>query len=283
MSDAITAIDPHQAQPTSLVALIESLWRNRHLIVQMTRREVVGRYKGSVLGLAWSFLTPILMLAVYTFVFSVVFKARWGTDGDESKTQFALVLFVGMIVHGLFAEVLNRAPGLILSNINYVKKVVFPLDVLPVIAMGAALFHASISLAVLLIAFALFNGYLHWTAIFIPVVLLPLVILTLGVAWIFASLGVFLRDVGQTVGIITTMMLFLAPIFYPVTALPEDVRPLIMANPLTFIIEEARGVVILGRMPEWTGLGIYTLAATAVAWAGFAWFQKTRKGFADVL
>ena len=239
MSDTITAIDPHAAQPTSLVALIESLWRNRHLIVQMTRREVVGRYKGSALGLAWSFLTPILMLAVYTFVFSVVFKARWGTDGDESKTQFALVLFVGMIVHGLFAEVLNRAPGLILSNVNYVKKVVFPLDVLPVIAMGAALFHASISLAVLLIAFALFNGYLHWTIIFVPVVLLPLVILTLGVAWIFASLGVFLRDVGQTVGIITTMMLFLAPIFYPVAALPEEVRPLIMANPLTFIIEEA--------------------------------------------
>ena len=283
MSDAITAIDPHAAQPTSLVALIESLWRNRHLIVQMTRREVVGRYKGSALGLAWSFLTPILMLAVYTFVFSVVFKARWGTDGDESKTQFALVLFVGMIVHGLFAEVLNRAPGLILSNVNYVKKVVFPLDVLPVIAMGAALFHASISLAVLLIAFALFNGYLHWTIIFVPVVLLPLVILTLGVAWIFASLGVFLRDVGQTVGIITTVMLFLAPIFYPITALPEEMRPWIMANPLTFIIEEARGVVILGRMPEWTGLGIYTLAATAVAWAGFAWFQKTRKGFADVL
>ena len=283
MSDAITPIDPHAAQPTSLVALIKSLWRNRYLIAQMTRRDVVGRYKGSVLGLVWSFLTPILMLVVYTFVFSVVFKARWGTDGDESKTQFALVLFVGMIVHGLFAEVLNRAPGLILSNVNYVKKVVFPLDVLPVIAMGAALFHASISLAVLLIAFALFNGYLHWTIIFVPVVLLPLVILTLGVAWIFASLGVFLRDVGQTVGIITTVMLFLAPIFYPVTALPEEVRPLIMANPLTFIIEEARGVVILGRMPEWTGLGIYTLAATAVAWAGFAWFQKTRKGFADVL
>lgn len=283
MSDAITAIDPHQAQPTSLVALIESLLRNRQLIVQMTRREVAGRYKGSVLGLAWSFLTPILMLAVYTFVFSVVFKARWGTDGDESKTQFALVLFVGMIVHGLFAEVLNRAPGLILSNVNYVKKVVFPLDVLPVIAMGAALFHASISLAVLLIAFALFNGYLHWTVIFIPVVLLPLVILTLGVAWILASLGVFLRDVGQTVGIITTVMLFLAPIFYPITALPEEIRPWIMANPLTFIIEEARKVLILGRMPHWTGLGMYTLVATAVAWAGFAWFQKTRKGFADVL
>ena len=283
MNDAITPIDPHAPQPTSLVALITSVWRNRRLIVQMTRREVVGRYKGSVLGLVWSFLTPILMLAVYTFVFSVVFKARWSIDGDESKTQFALVLFVGMIVHGLFAEVLNRSPGLILSNVNYVKKVVFPLDALPVIAMCASLFHTSISLIVLLIAFALFNGYLHWTVIFIPFVLLPLVILTLGVAWILDSLGVFLRDVGQTVGIITTVMLFLAPIFYPITALPEEMRLWIMANPLTFIIEEARKVLILGRMPHWAGLGVYSFAATAVAWIGFAWFQKTRKGFSDVL
>jgi len=223
------------------------------------------------------------MLVVYTFVFSVVFKARWGTDGGDSKTQFALVLFVGLIVHGLFSEVLNRAPGLILSNVNYVKKVVFPLHLLPVTAMGAALFHASISLIVLLIAFFLFNGYLHWTAIFIPFVLLPLVILTLGISWILASLGVFLRDVGQTVGIITTVMLFLAPIFYPITALPEEMRLWIMANPLTFIIEEARKVLILGRMPHWSGLGVYTFAATAVAWVGFAWFQKTRKGFSDVL
>ncbi|MDE0931664.1 MAG: ABC transporter permease [Halioglobus sp.] len=283
MAKPVAAINPHAGKPTSPIALIKSLWCNRYLIAQMTRRDVVGRYKGSVLGLVWSFLTPILMLAVYTFVFSVVFKARWGTDGDDSKTQFALVLFVGMIVHGLFSEVLNRAPGLILSNVNYVKKVVFPLHVLPVIAMGAALFHASISLIVLLIAFVLFNGYLHWTAIFIPVVLLPLVILTLGIAWVLASLGVFLRDVGQTVGIITTVMLFLAPIFYPITALPEEIRPWIMANPLTFIIEEARKVLILGRMPHWAGLGVYTFAATAVAWAGFAWFQKTRKGFADVL
>ena len=283
MTKPVAAVNPHAGQPTSLIAMIKSLWSNRQLILQMTRREVVGRYKGSVLGLVWSFLTPILMLAVYTFVFSVVFKARWGTDGDESKTQFALVLFVGMIVHGLFAEVLNRAPGLILSNVNYVKKVVFPLHVLPVITMGAALFHASISLIVLLIAFVLFNGYLQWTAIFIPFVLLPLVILTLGVAWMLASLGVFLRDVGQTVGIITTVMLFLAPIFYPITALPEEIRPWIMANPLTFIIEEARKVLILGHMPDWAGLGVYTFAATAVASAGFAWFQKTRKGFADVL
>jgi lipopolysaccharide transport system permease protein len=265
------------------VALGKSLLRNRQLILQMTKREVVGRYKGSALGLVWSFLNPVFMLAVYTFVFSVVFKARWGVGGEESKTQFAVVLFVGMIVHGLFAEVLNRAPGLILSNVNYVKKVVFPLEILPVVSMGAALFHSLISLGVLLIAFVLFNGYLHWTAVLAPLVVLPLVILTLGLAWMLASLGVFLRDVGQTIGIITTVMLFLAPVFYPVTALPEEMRPWILANPLTFIIEQARDVLIWGRLPDWLGLGVYTLVATVIAWAGHAWFQKTRKGFADVL
>ncbi len=283
MTHPLTPINPHAAQPTSLVALGRSLWRNRQLIVQMTKRDVVGRYKGSALGLVWSVLNPVFMLAVYTFVFSVVFKARWGVGGEESKTQFALVLFVGMIVHGLFAEVLNRAPELILSNVNYVKKVVFPLEILPVVSMGAALFYSLISLGVWLTAFVVFNGNPHWTVVFIPLVLLPLVILATGLAWMLASLGVFLRDVGQTISIITTVMLFLAPVFYPLTALPEELRPWIMANPLTFIIEQAREVLIWGRLPNLTGLGIYTLVATAVALAGYAWFQKTRKGFADVL
>ncbi|MFZ2405791.1 MAG: ABC transporter permease [Methylobacter sp.] len=277
-------INPHAAQPTSLWALVKSLWRNRQLIAQMTKREVVGRYKGSVMGLAWSFFNPVFMLVVYTFVFSEIFKSRWGgIGGDDSKTQFAVVLFVGMIVLSLFSEVLNRAPGLILSSVNYVKKVVFPIEILPVIAMGASLFHSLISLGVLLAAFALFNGYLNWTAVFIPLVLLPLVILTLGLAWILASLGVFLRDVGQTIGIITTVLMFLSPVFYPVTAVPEKFRPFIMANPLTFIIEQSREVLIWGHQPDWAGLGIYALAATVVAWVGYAWFQKTRKGFADVL
>ncbi len=276
-------MNPHVSQPTSPTALARSLWRNRQLIAQMTRREVVGRYKGSVMGLAWSFLNPVFMLAVYTFVFSVVFKARWGVGGDESKTQFAVVLFVGLIVHGLFAEVLNRAPGLILGNVNYVKKVVFPLEVLPAISMGAALFHGLISLGVLLAAFLLFNGYLHWTAILAPLVLLPLVVLTLGMAWVLASLGVFLRDVGQTIGLITTVMLFLSPVFYPISALPEAFRPWLLANPLTFIIEQARRVLIWGQLPDMFGLALYTIAAAIIAWLGFIWFQKTRKGFADVL
>jgi lipopolysaccharide transport system permease protein len=275
---------PYAVQSTSLKALIRSLWFNRQLIRQMTVREVVGRYKGSVMGLFWSFLNPVFMLVVYTFVFSVVFKARWGTGGvEETKTQFAVVLFVGMIVHGLFAEVLNRAPGLILANANYVKKVVFPLEILPIVSMGGALFHSLVSLGVLLAAFVMFNGYLHWTVIFIPFVLLPLVILVLGLAWMLASLGVFLRDVGQTIGIITTVMMFLSPVFFPVTALPEQYRPVIMANPLTFIIEQSREVLIWGRLPDWVSLGVYMLVASVIAWAGYIWFQKTRKGFADVL
>jgi lipopolysaccharide transport system permease protein len=276
-------VNPHAGQPTSLLSLLRSLWRNRQLIVQMTKREVVGRYRGSVLGIAWSFFNPLLMLTIYTLVFSVIFKSHWGVNTDETKTQFAIVLFVGMIVHSLFADVINRAPGLITSNVNFVKKVVFPLDILPSVAIGAALFHGLVSLGVLLIAFLLFNGYLNWTAIFIPLVLLPLIILTLGFAWMLASLGVFLRDLGQTTGIITMVMFFLSPIFYPVTALPVALRPWIMANPLTFIIEQAREVLIWGHLPNWMGLGIYTLAAIAVAWAGYIWFQKTRKGFADVL
>lgn len=279
-----TAINPHAAQPTSLVTLVVSLWRNRQLIFQMTKREVLGRYKGSALGLAWSFFNPVFMLVVYTFVFSEIFKSRWGgIGGDDSKTQFAIVLFVGMIVLSLFSEVLNRAPGLILSNVNYVKKVVFPIEILPVIAMGAALFHSLVSIVVLLVAFALFNGYLQWTTIYLPLVLLPLVILTLGFAWLLAALGVFLRDVSQTIGIITTVLMFLAPVFYPITAVPEKFRPFIMANPVTFIIEQAREVLIWGHLPSWFGLMIYTLVATFVAWAGYALFQKTRKGFADVL
>ena len=284
MIDTSTAINPHATQPASLVALTRSIWRNRQLIAQMTKREVVGRYQGSAFGLAWSFLNPIFMLAVYTFVFSEIFKSRWGgLGGDDSKTQFAVVLFVGLIVLSLFSEVLNRAPGLIVSNVNYVKKVVFPIEILPVIAMGAALFHSFISIGVLLAAFALFNGYLHWTAIFIPLVLLPLVILTMGLAWMLASLGVFLRDVGQTVGIIISVLMFISPVFFPVTAVPESIRPVIMVNPLTFIIEQAREVLIWGHLPNWAGLGVYTLAAVTTSWAGYAWFQKTRKGFADVL
>ena len=276
-------INPHANHRTSLMALARSLWWHRELIMQMTRREVVGRYRGSIMGLAWSFFHPILLLAVYTFVFSVVFKAKWGVGVEEDQAGFAVVLFVGLIIFGLFAENVNRAPMLILTNINYVKKVIFPLEVLPVIGMGAALFHALVSLGVLLVAIFLIHGSVPWTAIFFPIILLPLIVATLGVAWFLASLGVFVRDVGQTVAIATTVMMFVSPIFYPISALPTDFQIWLMINPLTFVIEESRAALLSGRLPDWSGLGIYAGVSLALAWAGFWWFQKTRKGFADVL
>ncbi len=276
-------MNPHALQPASPAHMVRTLWRNRSLLGQMSRRDVAGRYKGAAFGVAWSFLTPLLMLCVYTFVFSVVFQARWGGDLPEGRVQFALIMFVGILVHTLFSEVVNRAPGLILSNPNYVKKVVFPLEVLPVMAMASAIFHACISVLILLLALLVLNGRMEWTAIFLPVVLAPLVVLTVGVAWFLAALGVYLRDVGQITAIMTLVMLFLAPVFYPITALPEQYRWIVMANPLTFIIEQARDVLIWGRFPDFAGLGLYLFVAVMVAWGGFFWFQKTRKGFADVI
>lgn len=236
------------------------------------------------MGLAWSFFNPVFMLAVYTFVFSVIFKSHWsGAGADGSKTQFALLLFTGMIVMSLFSDVLNRAPALILGNANYVKKVVFPIEILPVVSMGAALFHGLISFFVLLLAYIIFNGSLQWTAIFIPIVILPFLILITGISWFLASLGVFLRDVGQTIGIITMALMFLSPVFYPIAAVPERFHGIIHLNPPTFIIEQAREVLIWGHLPDVIGLSVYGIFSIIVAWAGYAWFQKTRKGFADVL
>ncbi|MCW2278997.1 ABC transporter permease [Heliophilum fasciatum] len=276
-------MNPHQAHPTSPLAMFKSLWLNRHLISQMTRREVIGRYRGSIMGLAWSFFNPVLMLFVYTFVFSGVFKSRWGVGGEESKADFAIILFVGMIVHGLFAECLNRAPSLILSNVNYVKKVVFPLEILPWIAMGSALFHNLVSLVVLLLAQLLISHSLTWTSLLFPVVLVPLILASMGFAWLLAALGVYVRDIGQITGIFTAVLMFMSPVFYPVSALPEAYQSFLLLNPLTLIIEESRKVLIFGSMPDWPALGIAWLAGLVIAAGGFWWFQKTRRGFADVL
>lgn len=262
--------------------MVASLWRNRSLIKALIQREVVGRYRGSVMGILWSFFNPVFMLVVYTFVFSVVFKARW-SGGSDSKTEFALILFAGLIVFNLFAECFNRAPGLILANVNYVKKVVFPLEILPWVALGAAMFHALISLGVWLIAYLILFGVPHITVLLLPMVILPLLLFIMGLTWVLASLGVYLRDVSQFVGLLTTVLMFLSPIFYPASALPEEYRHLLLLNPLTPAIEQARDVLFWGKVPDMSMLTVYLLVAALIAWLGFAWFQKTRKGFADVL
>lgn len=272
-----------QQFPMTPHEMATSLWRNRQLILALTKREVVGRYRGSVMGLAWSFFNPTLMLLVYTFVFSVVFKARWGAGGDDSQTAFAIMMFVGMVVHGLFAECLNRAPSLIVSNVNYVKKVIFPLEILPWVAMGSALFHAAISLVVLLVAQLILTQQLVWTVLLFPCVLVPLVFVSMGFAWFLAGLGVYVRDIGQITGMVTTVLMFLSPVFYPVHALPERYQAWLHMNPLTFIIEEGRNTLIFGRVPDIGEWGVRLAGGMVIAWCGFVWFQKTRKGFADVL
>jgi lipopolysaccharide transport system permease protein len=266
----------------SPLKMLTDLWRHRTLIRALVHREVVGRYRGSVLGLFWSFFNPVLLLLIYTFVFSVVFKMRWNMGGD-SKTEFAMVLFPGLIVFTLFSECLNRAPSLILANVNYVKKVIFPLEILPCVALGSVAFHATVSLCVWFIAYLFLFGLPHPTVVLIPLALLPLLLFTLGVSWFLASLGVFLRDVSQFMGMITTVLMFLSPIFYPVSAIPEQYRGLLMLNPITPAIEQARDVLFWGKVPDLRLFLIYLLGGALVAWCGFAWFQKTRRGFADVL
>ncbi len=268
---------------TSPREMAASFWQHRQLILQMSKREVIGRYRGSIMGLAWSFFNPLMMLVIYTFVFSVVFKARWGVHADESKADFAIILFVGLIVHGLFAECINRAPGLIISNVNYVKKVVFPLEILPWVAFGSTLFHTAISLGVLLLAQIILSQHIPLTGVLFPVVLLPLVLGTMGLAWFLSALGVYLRDISQLTNMFTTVMLFISAVFFPISALPARYQIWLKINPLAFIIEEGRKVLIFGQLPNFIALAMLLVLGALIAWAGFACFQKTRKGFADVL
>lgn len=275
-------MNPHSKKNASIVAMARSLITNRSLIYQLTKREVIGRYRGSVMGLAWSFFNPLLMLLVYTFFFSVVFKARWAGDGS-SRAEFAVFLFVGILVHSVLAECINRAPSLILGNANYVKRVIFPLEVFPWVAMGSALFHALVSLVVLLGAQLALGHPITAMSLWFPVVLLPLVVMTMGVAWLLAAVGVYVRDIGHFTVVLTTILLFMSPVFYPISAMPEPYRSWMVVNPLTFIIEQSRNILLLDVAPDWIGLGWYAAAGVLVAWLGFWSFQRMRAGFADVL
>jgi lipopolysaccharide transport system permease protein len=275
-------VDPNQnsAHPRQLVG---SLLRQRGLIAQLARREILGRYRGSTLGIFWSLIHPILMLIVYTFVFAVVFKTRWPGTTSDSKLQFAIVLFAGMIVFGIFSECVQRAPNLVVSQPNFVKKVVFPLETMAWVTVATALFHALISFVVLIVLLLFVNQTVPWTIALVPLTLLPLITLTLGLTWLFSSLGVYVRDVHQIIGIAVTALLFLSPLFYPSSALPESVRWISTINPIAFGIEATRDVMVFGRTPDWLLLAAYLAFGLLVMCLGFAWFQKTRRGFADVL
>jgi lipopolysaccharide transport system permease protein len=257
------------------------------LILSLIRREIAGRYRGSVLGLLWSLLNPLFMLAIYTFVFGVVMKSRWTMPDQQSAThstgEFAVILFCGLIVFQFFSEVVSLSPSLIVGNANYVKKIVFPIHILPVVSVGAALFHAAVSLLVLLVFAFIVFGHIPLTVVLAPVVFAPLVVLVIGIAWILASVGVFFRDMNQIVAPLVTATMFLSPVFFQRMSVPVWLQPWLSLNPLAIPVENFRNVVIFGVQPNWSELGYYSLAAVVILVLGYQFFQKTRKGFADVL
>lgn len=252
------------------------------LVYQLAKREVSGRYKGSLLGIVWSFVNPVLMLCVYTVFFSVILKVRWG-DAPQSRSEFAMLLFVGLLMHGFIAECIIRAPGLVVGNVNYVKKVVFPLAVLPVVSVCSALFHWAIGMVVLAGALWVLGHGVPPTFPLVLVVMVPLVFYGLGLSWLLSLIGVFIRDVTQVVGVIAQILLFLSPVFFPITSIPEAYRGLFLANPLTTLIEQAREVVIRGQVFDWGPWFLQLLASVLFCTLGLLCFRRAKAAFADVL
>jgi lipopolysaccharide transport system permease protein len=256
--------------------------RHRSLVRELTIREVLGRYRGASFGLFWSFISPFLMLCVYAFAFGTIMGGRW-PQPDGQQIDFAIILFAALIVHGFFAECFTRAPILITSNANYVKKVIFPIEVLPWPVALSALFHFLMNVLVFMLVRLFMEGSVAWTTVFAPLVILPLVPLTLGVCWLFASLGVYFRDLNQVTGVLSAALLFLSSAIIPVANVPERYRWIIEVNPLTFIIDQSRAVLVWGHLPDFAGLGLYFAFASVFAYLGYFWFALTKKGFPDVL
>jgi lipopolysaccharide transport system permease protein len=261
--------------------VFESLLANRDIVSRMAKREIIDRYRGSMLGLLWSFFNPVAMLAIYTFVFSVVLKTTWPSSGGT--LEYALNLFAGLIVFSLFSEPVTRAPALMLQNANLVKKVVFPLEVIPWVAMASSAFHAIVSYGVLLAAAVIIVGKIHPAAFLVPVLVAPVILLALGFSWFLASMGVFLRDLTHTVGIAVTALMFVSPVFYPLAAIPEAARGVLALNPLAPLIEQARAMALIGTLPDAAHWLVLLVGSFLVAWAGLWWFMRTKHAFADVV
>ncbi len=266
-----------------LYRVLRQSWLQRQLFFKLLRRDFAERYRGSYLGVVWSLLLPLLSLLVFTFFFGVIFKMRWAGHGDGSLSELALVLFVGLALYNFLAECLSRAPGLILAHQNYVKNVIFPLEMLPAVMVASALLTLAATLLVILLLQATVGAGLSWTALLLPVTVLPLVLFVLGLSWVLASLGVYIRDIQQLIVPLVQLLMFLSPVFYPVAALPESIRPWLQLNPLALVIEQTRGIVLFGQPPAWTPYLLCLLATLLIALLGAWWFARTRQGFADVL
>lgn len=257
--------------------------QHRSLLWQLIKRNIAVRYRGSMLGLVWSFVQPLMMLCVYTFVFSVVFKARWGMDTGGSRGAFAIIMFCGMALYNIFAESVSLCCGVIVSNPNFVKKVIFPLEILPLAQTVSTFILGTVWYILLFLGTVLIFGKLSFTMLLLPLVLLPLFFFAQGISWFVASLGVYVRDTSYVVQVILQILFFMTPIFYPIQAVPEQFRWPLQLNPLTVLIEEARKVFLYGQLPDWKFLGVAFLVSLIVLQLGFVWFNRTKKGFADVL
>lgn len=255
---------------------------HRNLIWQFARREVLGRYRGSVLGVSWSVLTPMAMLAVYTLVFRHIFKAKW-PGVEDGNMSFALNLFAGLLVFNWAAEFLSRAPRLVTEQPNLVTKVVFPLQVLPWSALLSSFFHALVSCAVWLAGCLLFGQGLHVSWLALPLVFLALMPTLLGLGWALSALGVYFKDLGEIVGLVMGMLLFLTPVFFPLSVLPDFLQVWVQFNPLAIPIEALRQIGLMGVWPDVSSLLQLFAVGLGVALGGAWLFERSRKGFADVL
>lgn len=251
------------------------------LIAELVRREFAGRYQGSLGGMLWALIHPLFLLSVYTLVFGVILQTRW--EGGGGTFQYALYLFSGLIVFNAFSECLSKAPAMVVGNPNFVKKVVFPLEVLPLVSSIVALLHATIGMAVWLLAHMVFLGMPKITVFLFPLIFLAMLPLLLGIGWIFSSLGVMLRDTGQIVGIISHILLFITPIFYSAQNIPESLRLALMLNPLTLLVGWMRGLLLTGTLPGMLEIIIYMAISLAFACGALYFFKRLRPLFADLL
>lgn len=263
--------------------MVRALLAHRELIRQFTVRETVVRTKGSQLGIVWVLLNPVATAAIYTFVFSLILESRWDKLGGK-PAEFPLTLLLGVTIFGIFSDAVHQAPSLIVQRPNYVTKVIFPLEVFAVASLGATVFYALVTLGVVLLGAAVLLGSVSATLWVSPLMFVPLLALSLGSAWFLAALGVFLRDIGQIVGLLVgKVLMFLTPLFYQVERVPERYRWLVEYNPLTPVVENLRRTMLWGEMPDWHTFGLTTALGFAALMGGYAFFQKSRRGFADVL
>ncbi len=255
---------------------------NRYLLFQLIKNDIKQKYQGSVLGILWSFIVPILMLIIYTFMFSVVFQAKWDIDTTD-KYQFALVLFCGLSAFNILSEVMSRSAGIIASNVNYVKKVIFPLELFPVVLVCTALFTALINFLILVIVkVILYHNVSKTLFLFLPA-LLPLIILALGVGLFVSATSVYLKDIANIISVLVTVLMYMSPVFFPLSAVPENVRIVCEINPMTYIIENVRKVVLYSEWLDLKSYGISLLVGIAFATFGYFVFKRAKEGFADVL